>query len=113
WRDHYRTTGNGQSVVIAGQRMLYRKGRKVEAGDVLADGRRFRDVDEFKQLLLKEKDQIARALAVKLLTYATGAAPGPADAGEVDNIVRKVRGKEYRFRTLVHEIIKSNLFQHK
>jgi mono/diheme cytochrome c family protein len=113
WREHYRSTGNGKPVVIDGQRMHYLQGRKVEAGDVLTDGRRFRDIDEFKQLLLKDKDQVARALTVKLLTYATGAAPGPADAAEVEAIIRKVRGKDHGFRTLVHEIVRSKLFQYK
>jgi mono/diheme cytochrome c family protein len=113
WRDHYRTTGNGQPVVIDGQRMHYLRGKKVDAGDVLPDGQRFADIDEFKQILLKDKDQIARALTVKLVTYATGAAPTTADGPEVEAIVRKVRQKNYGFRTLVHEIVRSKLYQNK
>ena len=75
WRDHYRSPGSGEPVVIDGRRMRYRKGPKVEPADVLADGRRFADIDELKQLLLTDKDQLARCLAGKLLTYATGRAP--------------------------------------
>ena len=33
---------------------------KVDAADVMTDGRAFRDIDEFKQLLLADKDQLAR-----------------------------------------------------
>ncbi len=47
----------------------------------------FRNIDEFKQLLLKDKDQLARALAEKLLTYATGASPAKSDQPEIEAIV--------------------------
>jgi hypothetical protein len=113
WRDNYRTTGRGEAVMVDGRRMPYLKGPKVSPADVLADGRRFRDSDEFKQLLLQDRDQLARALTHKLLTYATGAVPQEADRPEVEAIVRKVREHEYGFRTLVHEIVRSKLFQNK
>lgn len=113
WRDHYRSSGNGQAVVVDGQRMPYLKGPKVEAGDTWSDGQPFRDIDEFKQLLLKDKDQLARALTVKLVTYATGAAPTTADKAEVEAIVASVREKGFGLRSLVHEVVQSKLFRWK
>jgi hypothetical protein len=113
WREHYRTTGHGEEVKIDGRRMPYHKGKKVDPADKLADGRTFQDIDEFKQLLLKDKDQLARALTVKLVTYATGAAPEEADKPEIEAIVRKIKQKDYGLRTLVHEIVLSKLFQTK
>jgi mono/diheme cytochrome c family protein len=113
WRDNYRSTGNGKEVIIDGKRMPYLKGPKVEAGDVMPDGRRFRDVDEFKKLLLDDKEQIARALTIKLITYATGAAPRESDKAEIDAIVAAVKGKQYGFRTLIHEIVQSGVFRTK
>jgi hypothetical protein len=113
WRENYRTTGLGEQVIVDGRRMPYHKGPKVDPADVLPGGQKFRDCDELKQLLLKDKDRLARALAGKLLTYATGAAPTTADRPEIEAIVRKVRAKNYGLRTLVHEIVQSKLFQHK
>jgi len=113
WRDYYRTTGNGKAVTIDGRKMHYREGRKVDPGDVMPDGQPFRDIDEFKQLLLRDKDQIARALTTKLMTYATGAATQLADQPEIDAIVRSIRGRDYGLRTLVHEIVQSKMFQNK
>ena len=81
--------------------------------DKLADGRAFQNIDEFKQLLLADKDQLARALTTKLLTYATGSAPTSADQPQIDAIVSKVRDKNYGVRALVHEIIQSELFLNK
>jgi hypothetical protein len=113
WRDHYRTTGNGGVVMVDGRRMPYHQGLKVDPADVMPGGKRFRNIDEFKQLLLKDKDQLARALTTKLLTYATGAAPTAADKPQIEAIIRKVRGKNYRLRTLVHEIVQSQAFRNK
>jgi hypothetical protein len=115
WREQYRTTGNGdrKDVIVDGRRMPYRMGAKVDPSDVMPDGSKFKNIDEFKQLLLKDKDQLARALAEKLLTYATGAAPEATDKAEIEAIVKKARKKNYGFRTLVHEIVQSRLFQTK
>jgi hypothetical protein len=110
WRDNYRSTGNGKPVVIDGRRMPYLAGPKVDAGGEMPDGQKFRDVDEFKQLLLMDKDRIARALTVKLMTYATGGPPGAADNPEIEAIVRTAREKKYGFRALVHEVVQSPLF---
>ncbi len=113
WRENYRSIGQGEPVVIDGRKKRYLKGPAVDAADVLPDGRRFRNIDEFKQLLLSDKDQLARALTEKLLTYATGAAPTTANQSEIEAIVGKIRKKNYGLRTLVHEIVQSKLFQTK
>lgn len=113
WRDRYRVTGSGESVTIDGRRMAYHIGKKVDPSDVTEDGKPFANVDEFKQLLLRDKDQLARALATKLITYATGAAPTAVDRPEIDAIVDRIREKDYGLRTLVHEIVRSELFRNK
>jgi len=113
WRENYRTTGSGKEVIVDGRRMPYRMGLKVDPSDVMPDGRRFQNSDELKQLLLKDKDQIARSLTAKLLTYATGGAPESAEKPEIEAIVRKIRDKNFGLRTLLHEIVQSKPFQHK
>jgi hypothetical protein len=113
WRENYRTTGNGKPVTVGGRRMPYHEGKKVDPSDAMPDGSKFADIDEFKQLLLKDKDQLARALAEKLLTYASGAAPEGSDRAEIDAIVKRAREKNYGFRTLIHEVVQSKLFQTK
>ena len=111
WRENYRALGV-RSLVVSGQRVHYGNGKKVDPADEL-DGQRFNNVDEFKQLLLKDKDQLARSLTEKLLTYGTGAAPETTDKPEVEAIVQKVRARNYGFRALVHEIVQSKVFQTK
>jgi hypothetical protein len=111
WRDNYRSTGNGDTVTVDGRRMPYLKGRKVDPADVLPDGRKFRDFDELKELLLTDKEQIARSLVGKILTYATGRAPGQEEQKEVEAIVQAVRRKGYGLRSVVHEVVASKLFR--
>jgi hypothetical protein len=115
WREQYRTTGNGdrKDVIVDGRRMPYRRGSMVDSAGVMPDGSKFTNIDEFKQLLLRDKDQLARALAEKLLTYATGAPAEATDKAEIDAIVKKTRDKDYGFRSLVHEIVQSKVFQSK
>jgi hypothetical protein len=113
WRDYYRSVGKGAPVMKDGRRMRYLQGPTVDPADVLPDGRRFKNIDEYKQLLLADKDGLARALTEKLLTYGTGGSPAPSDRQEVDAIVKKIRDKNYGLRLLVHEVVQSKLFQHK
>jgi hypothetical protein len=111
WRDHYRATGEPRE--INGRRVRYWNGPAVDPSDVLSDGRRFRNIDDYKQLILEDKDQLARNLTEKLLAYGTGAAPTQADTPEIEAIVNLLRDKKYGFRTLIHEIVQSPLFQNK
>lgn len=112
WRTYYRL-----SNWVAGAKEVkgkhYLQGPDVDATGETADGKRFQNIDEFKQLLLRDKDQLARALTVRLMTYATGGVPEAADKPEIEAIVAKIRDKNYGLRTLVHEIVQSKLFRWK
>jgi mono/diheme cytochrome c family protein len=113
WRENYRSVGNGKPVTIDGKRMPYVAGRKVDPADVLPDGRTFDDIDGFKKLLLANKDQLARNLTVQLMTYSTGAPPAAANRPEIEAIVAALREKNYGFRSLIHEIVQSQVFRQK
>jgi mono/diheme cytochrome c family protein len=112
WREHYRSIGNGKPVFIEGRRAMYSEGKRIDPSDVY-NGTKFANIDELRQILLKDKEQLARALAEKLVTYATGAAPTALDKAEIEAIVKTARDKDYGLRTLVHEVARSKLFQHK
>jgi mono/diheme cytochrome c family protein len=111
WRENYRALTNGGQKDSQGRRV--RPGPAVDPADVLPDGRRFRDIDEFKQLLLADKDQLARNLTEKLLAYGTGAAPTAADKPEIEAIISRLRSHGYGFKSLNHEVVQSATFQTK
>jgi len=112
WREFYRLND-----WVAGAKEIkgkhYLQGPDVDATGETADGKRFQNIDEFKQLLLRDKDQLARALTERLVTYATGGVPEAADKPEIEGIVARIRDKNYGLRTLVHEIVQSKMFQNK
>ena len=111
WRDRYRIIA--QRHRDGGRWVRFSHGPRVDPGDVLPDGRRFANIDEYKQLLLEDKDQLARNLTEKLLAYSTGAEPTPLDRPEIEAIVKRVRENNYGFRSLIHEIVQSPMFQRK
>jgi len=113
WRSNYRKIADGFKDRVKdrdGNSQPYAVGLPVEAGDTLADGRAFRDVREFKQLLLSDKDAIASAMAQKLLVYGTGHGLEFSDRDALREIVRRTATKNHGFRTLLHEVVQSPVF---
>ena len=112
WRDFYRLSNwVAGAKEIKGQRYL--RGQNVDPTTELADGQKIQNVDELKQAILKDKDQLARALARRLVTYATGGAPESSDQREIEAIIGRIRGRNYGFRSLIHEIVQSRMFREK
>jgi mono/diheme cytochrome c family protein len=114
WREFYRATGRAPLANLANYpgRQVPR-GADVEKGGQTPDGRAFTDIDDYKQLLLADKDQLARSLTQKLLVYATGADIQFADREAVEQLVAKNRAQNYGFRSLVHEVVESRVFLNK
>lgn len=111
WRDYYRATKPTKKGNVKGTR--YYHGPDVEIGGVTPDGKSFKNIDDYKKILLEDKDQLARSLTAKLLIYATGADIQFADREAVEQIVATLRAKNYGFRTLVHEVAGSRVFLNK
>jgi mono/diheme cytochrome c family protein len=113
WRDFYRGT-RGMPVDLANYpgRTIFR-GLDVEKGGETPDGKPFKDIDEYKQLLLADKEQLARNLVQKLIIYGTGAEIQFADREVVEHLVAKSRARDYPFRSLVHDVIQCRVFLNK
>jgi hypothetical protein len=116
YREFYRASARtpGGIVMLPNYtgRAFYR-GLDVELGGETHDGRKFSNIEEYKQILLTDRDQLARSLTEKLLIYATGADIQFADREVVEQIVGTVRDKNYGFRTLLHEVVQSRVFLNK
>jgi hypothetical protein len=116
WREFYRvstrTPAGPVNLPYAGGRPAYR-GPDVEQGGQTPEGKAFKDIDDYKKILLEDKDQLARSLTQKLIVYATGADIQFADREVVEQIVARLRAKNYGLRTLLHEIVQSRVFLNK
>jgi hypothetical protein len=116
WRERYRSLGQGEKPPwkLDGRDIWeYKLGPPVDASGQLADGRAFKDITEFKQLILADKAQFLLALTGKLLTYATGASIRFSDRPEVERIAAAVTAKDSGLRTLIHAIVQSPVFREK
>jgi hypothetical protein len=116
WRDRYRSTEKGEPVQGLGKNgheFTFRLGQKVDAAGELNGGGKFENVLELKRLLLRDERQIARNFVRQLVTYATGAPPTFADRPEVERILDASAKDGYGVRTLIHQVVRSDLFTHK
>jgi hypothetical protein len=98
---------------LDGQAFAYHLGLPVDAAGELPDGRAFADVKEFKRLILSDEVTVARNLAKQLVVFATGSPVRYTDREELERILQRARAKQYGVRTLVEEIVRSELFQTK
>jgi hypothetical protein len=116
WRDRYRSEAGGElalGIAKSGQKFAFHYALPVDASGELPDGRKFRDVRELKQLLLANEKQLARNLAKQLAVYATGAPIRFADREPIEQILVRASSSHYGVRSLVHELVQSELFLQK
>jgi hypothetical protein len=116
WRDRYRAQGDGvpeKGLGKNGQKFAFHAAQPVDASGELPDGRPFHDIREFKRLLLDDEKQLARNLARQLTVYATGAPIRFGDRAEIEHILQRASSSHYGVRSLVHEIVASDLFREK
>jgi hypothetical protein len=83
----------------------------IDSAAKLPSGEKFQTPAELVQVLKKRKRDFARCLSEKLLTYALGRGLMYYDRCAVDKIVDAVEKDNYRFSTLVVEIVKSEPFR--
>ncbi len=87
-----------------------RQGPPVDSAAETADGTAISGGDGLRKYLLARSDRFAEALAEKLLTYATAREPTFADAQEAARIVHRRPAEETGFRTLILEVVASEVF---
>jgi hypothetical protein len=117
WRENYRSLTQGseriEGVGRSGNEFVHYIGKEIDASGVTLRGEHFEDILQFKKLLLRDEEAIARNLTEQLLVYATGAAVSFADRDEVQAILEKSRASAFGVRTIIHEMIQSPLFLRK
>ncbi|WP_197443213.1 DUF1592 domain-containing protein [Lignipirellula cremea] len=105
-RTHYRSLGAGEAV----RHKSYKIGLPVELDGVTADGKPFKDFREFRALLLQEREQVASAIAEKLLVYGTGRPLHAGDKAAIDAVVAAAAKEDLGLRSMVHAVVDSELF---
>jgi hypothetical protein len=92
----FRETHSGKPIVVSG---------------TFPSGQTFKDVGELKSLLLRHKADFCRCLTEKMLIFALGRGLEYTDTSLVDEISSELSLNNYRFSTLVKQIVLSAQFR--
>ncbi len=98
---------------IGQHRRFYGTGKHkttIDSSGTLPWGDTFLNFRQFRKQLEAKKTFFVRNLTSKLLTHALGRTLQPDDRGAVDAIMSAAAANDYPIRTLIVEIVKSDLF---
>jgi len=118
WRDQYRALADkdekkAEGFGKNGQPFDFAYKLPVDSTGNTADGAAFSDIVSYKKLLLSDERAIAANLANQLITYSTGTPVRFGDRAELENVLNNSEKSGYAIRTIIHEIIRTSLFQNK
>ena len=88
-------------------------GPPIDAAGELPGGESFKDVAGLKKVLVERKEQFARTLTERLLSYACGRRVEKMDRLDVAQIVKELAKREYGFKELIELTVLSKAFQSK
>jgi hypothetical protein len=83
----------------------------IDATGTLPDGRSFSGAKELKQILRADAATFTRNFTEKLMTYALGRGLERGDRPLVEQIIRDAAPDDYRFQTIVRNIVRSRAFR--
>ncbi|MEO6185579.1 MAG: DUF1592 domain-containing protein [Steroidobacteraceae bacterium] len=86
---------------------------RIDAAGVLPDGSKVNGPIDLRNALIKNPDQFVQTLVTKLMIYATGRPMEWEDMPTIRGIVKQSAKDDYRFATLLTEIVKSAPFRMK
>jgi len=90
------------------------KNKPIDAFSELPDGTKIEGIKGIKKYILDlKKDNFTKSLVENMFAYAIGRDIGFADEEEINNIVKEVIDDDYRFRTVVEQIVLSPSFSKK
>jgi hypothetical protein len=115
FRTRYRSIGAGDPAprgsIDPFIGISFKLGPPVDAGGTLPDGRAFHGIKELQELLAADRERLLGNLARQFLIYGTGRDLSFADRKPVAALVANTVRKGGGMRTLLHELIQSQLFQ--
>jgi hypothetical protein len=88
--------------------------KTIDSKSILPDGTEIEGIQGIKDYILKlKKDNFTKTLVENLFAYALGRDVGFADEKEINYIVEQVIDDDYRFRTVIEQLVSSPSFSKK
>ena len=114
FRTNYRASGGTTMFGDFEVPNPYKEGPAVDPSSVTPDGHVFAGIEEYKRILLEQQlDQVARHLTSQLVVFGTGAEVDFADRDAVEQILARERDAGYPIRTLIHDVVQSDVFRNR
>lgn len=115
FRDRYRSVGEGDPAprgsIDPSIHVGFKLGPEVDSSGQLPDGRQFDDVVGLKKLLKQNQTGLLTNLARQFATYSIGRELTFSDRDAIAAIVAKTETSGGGVRTLIHELVESELFK--
>jgi len=115
WRSRYRSIGEGDPAergsIDPFIGISFKLGPAVDTSGELLDARRFQNIQEFQALLASNTRPLLENLAEQLAVYSTGRAVAFGDRPQIDAVVEKTSATQGGLRSLIHELVQSELFR--
>ena len=83
----------------------------IDPAGVMPDGRAFTNANEFKRLLLEDRDAVARAFIEHLCTYALRRVLTVDDRDDLEAIQAEAEKSDYRVQNMIRAVALSDLIQ--
>jgi len=83
----------------------------IDVGGTMPNGKTFQTAAEMRTILTANMPQVSRCLIEKIMTYAIGRGMQAYDGRGIDQINKAVAADDYKFQTLVFEVVRSLPFQ--
>jgi hypothetical protein len=106
WRDTYWT------LPVVAQNVKV-PGLAIDPSGRTHRGQKFKDFNGLKKLMKRDLDAVTLNLTRRLLSYAAGREMKPNDDKEIKRIAKLVKSKAYGFRSLVKEVMLSEIVRHR
>jgi hypothetical protein len=114
FRTRYRSLENGDPAprgsIDPFIGISFKLGPAVDATGALPDGRKFQDIVELENILASHPERLLRNLAEQLAIYSTGRDVAFGDREQIAGIIARTQKQGGGLRTLIHELVQSELF---
>ena len=112
FRTSYRASGGQAEFGGFTVDLPFTDGPPVDPSGVTPGGDAFAGIVDYKELMLRnDLEQVARHLASQFLVFSTGAEIEFADRDAVETVVARLGDRGYPVRSMIHEVVQSDLFR--